>query len=697
MRRVLLLLPLLVALSGEEYFQITVVDRATGRGVPMVELQANNAVSRYTDSQGHIAWNEPGLMDRPVYFEVRSHGYRYGAGGLQLTTTRGGKTRIEIDRVNIAERLYRVTGQGIYRDSVLLGLPVPLREPVLNAEVMGQDTVLATPYKGRIFWLWDDTSRAAYPLGSLAGSGATSEPPGQGGLDPAVGVDLTYFIDKSGFSKPMTPFAVRGMKWKSWLAVVKDREGRERLTTHYRSMMSLAEVAESGLAVFNDATEVFEPYSRFEPGFGMDVPAHPFRVASGRDEYLYFSQPLPVWRAHAVLEELADAAMYEGYTPLVAGSRYEKTATSLDRDPHGRLMYGWKRGTPPLRVEQEEELVRLGRMKPEERLCQLRDVVSDAAVKPHAGGVAWNAWRRRWVMVVEEDRGLADNGEVWYAEADTPPGPWVYARKVVTHDKYTFYNPVHHPFFDQEGGRLIYFEGTVSNTLSGSLVKIPAYDYNQMMYRLALDDARLTLPVAVYRLKDGRYLLREGVEAAKAWADVEGIPFFALEPGRCGGTVPAAGIFDALPVEIPPDDWLSGQWTCHESNGSTFEMSLQREGEAVRGYADRWPVQNGRARGGRLEFDVNFDGTSLRVDATVNSSRLEGAYQGAGEVGTFKCQADVKPTWLRSPALVPLYVQRTPNGGVEYTIQAPPGATPVGRVWRNPVRADVLDRNAKAR
>ena len=218
-----------------------------------------------------------------------------------------------------------------------------------------------------------------------------------------------------------------------------------------------------------------------------------------------------------------------------------------------------------------------------------------------------------------------------------------------------------------------------------------------MMYRLALDDARLTLPVAVYRLKDGRYLLREGVEAAKAWADVEGIPFFALEPGRRGGTVPAAGIFDALPVEIPPDDWLSGQWTCHESNGSTFEMSLQREGEAVRGYADRWPVQNGRARGGRLEFDVNFDGTSLRVDATVNSSRLEGAYQGAGEVGTFKCQADVKPTWLRSPALVPLYVQRTPNGGVEYTIQAPPGATPVGRVWRNPVRADVLDRNAKAR
>ena len=55
MRRLLLLLPLIGALSGEEYFQITVVDRATGRGVPMVELRTQNAISRYTDSQGHIA------------------------------------------------------------------------------------------------------------------------------------------------------------------------------------------------------------------------------------------------------------------------------------------------------------------------------------------------------------------------------------------------------------------------------------------------------------------------------------------------------------------------------------------------------------------------------------------------------------------------------------------------------------------
>ncbi|MHC4332150.1 MAG: hypothetical protein ACYSWW_29005, partial [Planctomycetota bacterium] len=79
-------------------------------------------------------------------------------------------------------------------------------------------------------------------------------------------------------------------------------------------------------------------------------------------------------------------------------------------------------------------------------------------------------------------------GEVWYAEADTPVGPWAYARKIVTHNKYTFYNPMQHPYFDQDGGRVIYFEGTYAHTFSGSAKNpTPRYDYNQIMYRLNLD------------------------------------------------------------------------------------------------------------------------------------------------------------------------------------------------------------------
>jgi hypothetical protein len=63
--------------------------------------------------------------------------------------------------------------------------------------------------------------------------------------------------------------------------------------------------------------------------------------------------------------------------------------------------------------------------------------------------------------------------------------------KVATHDRgasgdYAFYNPTSHKFFDQDGGRIIYFEGTYTNTFSGNSEQTPLYDYNQIMYRLDL-------------------------------------------------------------------------------------------------------------------------------------------------------------------------------------------------------------------
>jgi hypothetical protein len=61
----------------------------------------------------------------------------------------------------------------------------------------------------------------------------------------------------------------------------------------------------------------------------------------------------------------------------------------------------------------------------------------------------------------------------------------------VTHDKYSFYNPVAHAFFEEEGGRRIYFEGTYTQSFSGNPVATPRYDYTTIMYRLDLDDPRL--------------------------------------------------------------------------------------------------------------------------------------------------------------------------------------------------------------
>lgn len=130
-------------------------------------------------------------------------------------------------------------------------------------------------------------------------------------------------------------------------------------------------------------------------------------------------------------------------------------------------------------------------------------------VVAHGGSTYWNPYRSRWAMIAVESFGSTSSlGEVWYSEADTPVGPWVYAKKIVTHDRYSFYNPKQHPAFDQDNGRIIYFEGTYTTTFSGNLDPTPRYDYNQIMYQLDLSDRRLALPVAVYA-----GLLRPGMPA----------------------------------------------------------------------------------------------------------------------------------------------------------------------------------------
>ena len=151
------------------------MDEQTGRGVPLVELRTVNNIALWTDSNGIIAFDEPGLMDQDVYFHVRSRGYEYpkdgfGNRGVKLKPTKGSSATIKIKRLNFAERLYRVTGEGIYRDSVLAGQAVPVQKPVLNGQVMGQDTVVATRYRGKIYWFWGDTERVSYPLGNFAAS-----------------------------------------------------------------------------------------------------------------------------------------------------------------------------------------------------------------------------------------------------------------------------------------------------------------------------------------------------------------------------------------------------------------------------------------------------------------------------------------------------------------------------------------------
>jgi hypothetical protein len=160
-------------------------------------------------------------------------------------------------------------------------------------------------------------------------------------------------------------------------------------------------------------------------------------------------------------------------------------------------------------------------------------------------------------------------GEIWHAEADTPMGPWVYAEKIITHDGYTFYNAFHHPELDRR--QYLYLEGTYTATYTNAL-PTPRYNYNQVMYRVDLDDARLALPVPVYDLGGplpGNFVTKRGLRrgaAATAAAflapdrPMRGTVPVAWSTGSCapdrrlvaGGVPATTPLFYALPADTSP-------------------------------------------------------------------------------------------------------------------------------------------------
>jgi len=484
-------------------FKIKVVDDQTGRGVPLVELRTVYDTRYVTDSNGLVAFHEPGLMGRKVFFHVRSHGYEFpkdgfGFAGVALEVREGASAQIKIQRRNIAERLYRITGAGIYHDSVLLGEPVPVAQPLLNGQVAGQDSVVAVPWRGRIWWFWGDTNRPAYPLGLFQVSGATSSPPGPGGLDPAKAVNLEYFVDPSGFSRAMCPLPGPGPVWIEGLLVVADDAGRERLAARYTRMKSLGEMLEHGLAAFDEKEKVFKKHVEFDLRDKWRCPqGHPILLGEKVGAYFLFPKPHVVARVKAQWKSVSDPDCYEAFTCLAPGTRFEKGASQVERDAAGRLVYGWKPKTGPVGAAEEIELLKAGKIKAEEARYQPRDLDTQKPVQMHSGSIRWNDFRKKWIMIaVQIFGGPSLLGEVWFSEADDPTGPWLWARKIVTHDKYSFYNPVQHAFLDQEAGRAIYFEGTYTSTFSGNPDPTPRYDYNQIMYRLDLADPRLPRPLA---------------------------------------------------------------------------------------------------------------------------------------------------------------------------------------------------------
>jgi hypothetical protein len=441
------ILALSAAARAAEPCRIVVVEKGSGWPVPLVELRTVHNVRRVTDNAGVIAFDLPELMGRETWFEVLGNGYEvpadgFGMRGVRLTPEPGATLRIEVTRTSIAKRLGRLTGAGLFAESQKLGRELDRPE----SGVVGCDSVQTAVHRGRLFWLWGDTSLAKYPLGIFHATSATTAIKPLKSFEPPLRLKFDYFTDERGKPRGVAKMPGEGPTWVTGYVSLSDREGKPRLVGSYAKIRPPLEAYRWGLCVWNDRSERFEPlrvvWDKSEDS--AEPPplpkGHPvFWTDEAGKRWALFGDPLPTLRCPATFEAWSDPEQWEVLHP-------RKTIPSADGKP----------------------------------------------IKPHSGSIAWNPYRERWVAVFMQAFGKPSAfGELWYAEADAPAGPWGPAVKILSHDNYTFYNPRLHPEFTAADSPVLLFEGTYTRQFADNPPPTPRYDYNQILYRLDLDDPAL--------------------------------------------------------------------------------------------------------------------------------------------------------------------------------------------------------------
>jgi len=435
----------LAALHAAEPFRIEVVDRENGWPVPLVELRTTHHLSFFTDNAGLVAIDDPDLLGREIWFTLSSDGYQvkpdgFGSTGTRMVLEPGKHARIEVDRTMVAKRLGRLTGAGLFNHAQRLGQSSPL----LESGVMGSDSVLLARYRDRLFWLWGDTGVPQYPLGNFNSTSAFTPLSPLASFQPPVALKYDYLRD-DGKLRGVAPLEGPGPTWLTGMISVKNAAGAERLVATYAKIEGHLDEYDIGLCAFDDDRGVFTPVRRmWKTGEGKKpaVPrGHPFpwKDAEGRD-WLLFGDPFPTLKCPATFEAWSDPTQWQA-VPL----------PSHPRDAGG------------------------------------------AEIEPHRGSVCWNANRKRWISIFTQNHGKPSAfGEIWYAEADSPLGPWGTAVKVLSHRNYTFYNPRIQHELTAPDASFIFFEGTYTAEFADKAAPTPRYNYNQILYRLDLDDPKLS-------------------------------------------------------------------------------------------------------------------------------------------------------------------------------------------------------------
>ncbi len=429
---------LLGTLSAVQPCRIEVVDKSNGWPVPLVELRSTHETRHVTDNFGLIALDSPELLGRELWFHVRGHGYGlrkdgFGYEGVRLTPQPGGSHRLEVERRFPAKRLGRLTGAGLYAEGEKLGMAPLLPE----TGVFGCDSVSTAAFGGRLFWIWGDTTLPGYPLGVFHMSAATTPLPPPGKWEPPVAMPFTYFRGPEGKPRGVAEMPGSGPTWLSGLVSWPDG----KMGATYAKIRGFLQEYELGLCVWEKEEANFKRQRVvWKDGDGpkpLVLQGHPlrWRDASGKN-WLLFGDPFPAARCPDDFEAWNNPETWERIP-----------APEAPRDATGR------------------------------------------AVRPHRGAVVWNAPRERWVSIFTESKGKPSAfGEIWFAEAKTPFGPWHNAVKVLSHDNHTFYNPVIHTGLCPADSPFLLFEGTYTAEFSDHAAPTPRHNYNQILYRLDFSD-----------------------------------------------------------------------------------------------------------------------------------------------------------------------------------------------------------------
>ncbi len=428
-------------------FQIEIIDKETKWPVPLVQLKTTHSVGFVTDNKGVAAVDQPDLLGREVWFHMSSDGYEvppdgFGQRGFRCAPVEDGKIVVEIRRKSIAKRLGRLTGAGMFAEAQKLGLGSPLPD----SGVYGCDSVLLSEYRGGLFWLWGDTSVSKYPLGIFHSTAATTSRSPLEAFTPPISIDYKLFRGDDGGPRGVAHFDGKGPTWLGGMTTLRDKGGVERLVATYSKIEGHTEEHDVGLCTWNDEDQRFV------------VTKSLWKAGDGEKPKLPRGHPLK-WT-----------------------------------DPEGRMWVLFGDPFPRLRIPADYE----SWMDPgtweeiKDSTARLRSADDGKQIEAHRGSVCWSPYRNRWITIFTQNLGKPSSfGELWYAESDSPLGPWGAAVKVMSHKNYSFYNPRIHPELLPENSKFIVFEGTYTAEFADKAAPTERYNYNQILYRVDLDDQNL--------------------------------------------------------------------------------------------------------------------------------------------------------------------------------------------------------------